>query len=317
MRRATWAAIAERANASLGLASRQDLADLGVRAKVVDAAVVSGLLRSAGRGVWAVAAAPPPPEQPIEAARLALGRDAVVFHQTAAWLHGFEQVLPDPVHLSVHRGTHNARRRVAAAHITTVMDPDHVVTVRGVRCTSAARTTCDLVSEVHWTQVARFLDHGLTTDPLLVAKVEACVARLFGPGHACFDDLRMLCDERGPGAGNIGPLAVRIVADLVARGVRRPDAVEFEVVVDGVPRRIDDVWLPEKVGLEVKGWSAHRGRVQFDVDADREGALAAHGWVIVPATSRTNLDKLAGRLRRLLFVRTSTPETGVEVRSYT
>lgn len=297
----TWVAIAERAQNSLGLLRQADFDDLGVSRQQVRGLLHGGRLRSVRRGHYAIAGGVPPVEQAIEAARRAAGRSGVISHETAAWLHGWDRVLPDPVHVTID---HSNMTRLAGAdiHITTIWPAD-IIEVRGIRCTTLGRTACDLVTQLHWTQLARFIDFSLAANPRILDQIGSAIGRLYGRGRPCFETLQALIDERTPGNGSVGPLAVRIVSEMVQRGVRPPDEVEYEVIVDGVPRRIDAVWLPERIGLEVKGWLWHGQRTQFDVDIDREAGLTAAGWAIIPAGSRSDLDKLASRLRATISTR--------------
>lgn len=106
----------------------------------------TGFIERLGRGVYRLADFPPSPREPLIAAAAALGKDAVVSHDSALQLYGVSDVAPSRLHFTIPR----TRRYVAAPagnvelHTTTrPFAPGDVVQHEGFRATSLARSIVD------------------------------------------------------------------------------------------------------------------------------------------------------------------------------
>jgi predicted transcriptional regulator of viral defense system len=98
------------------------------------------------RGLYRIREYPPSPREEVIAAWLAAGRDvAVVSHDSALDLLELSDVVPDAVHLTIPRAM-RYRRRAAGTRVHTTTRPPRageVVTLNGIRITSAERTIVD------------------------------------------------------------------------------------------------------------------------------------------------------------------------------
>jgi predicted transcriptional regulator of viral defense system len=99
-----------------------------------------------GHGVYRLADFPSSPREPLIAAAAALGKDAIVSHESALHLYGVSDVAPSRLHLTVPR----SRRYVTVPaddvelHTTTrPFAPGDVVQHEGFRATSLARSIVD------------------------------------------------------------------------------------------------------------------------------------------------------------------------------
>jgi predicted transcriptional regulator of viral defense system len=106
----------------------------------------TGAIERLGHGVYRLADFPSSPREPLLAAAAALGRDAIVSHESALQLYGVSDVAPSRLHFTVPR----ARRYLAlpahdvALHTTTrAFAPGDVVQHEGFRATSLARSIVD------------------------------------------------------------------------------------------------------------------------------------------------------------------------------
>ncbi len=106
----------------------------------------TGSIERLGHGVYRLANFPSSPREPLIAAAAALGKDAIVSHESALQLYGVSDVAPSRLHFTVPR----ARRYVTApadnveVHTTTrPFAPGDVVQHEGFRATSLTRSIVD------------------------------------------------------------------------------------------------------------------------------------------------------------------------------
>jgi predicted transcriptional regulator of viral defense system len=106
----------------------------------------TGAIERIGHGVYRLVGIPPSAREPLIAAAAALGKDAVVTHESALQLYGVCDVAPSRLHFTVPR----ARRYVTAPaddvemHTSTHPHaPGDVVQHDGFRATSLARSIVD------------------------------------------------------------------------------------------------------------------------------------------------------------------------------
>ena len=106
----------------------------------------TGTIERLGHGVYRLADIPSSPREPLIVASTALGKDAIVSHESALQLYGVSDVAPSRLHFTVPR----ARRYVAAPaddvelHTTTrPFAPGDIVQHEGFRATSLARSIVD------------------------------------------------------------------------------------------------------------------------------------------------------------------------------
>jgi hypothetical protein len=77
-----------------------------------------------------------------------------------------------------------------------------------------------------------------------------------------------------------------------------------DTVVEGF--EVDVAWPDGRLVVELDGWDAHRGRLAFAVDRERDATLAERGWLVVRITSERLRDgpvREGERLRRILEAR--------------
>jgi predicted transcriptional regulator of viral defense system len=119
---------------------------IGVTSSTLAYHAGTGTVERLGHGVYRLVDIPSSNHEPLIAAAAALGRDAVVSHESALRLYGVSDVAPSRIHFTVPR----SRRYVTAPaadvelHTTTrAFAPGEVVRYGGFRATSLARSIVD------------------------------------------------------------------------------------------------------------------------------------------------------------------------------
>ena len=238
-----------------------EAAAAGLGRAALDRAVRRGSVVRLLRGVYLEASQPCTPDVRAAAVALAVGARQVVVGRTAAWLLGASaaalvdptdpaEVLPTEVHA---RSRDTTRRRFR---------PGEVVTLGGVRCTSAVRTATDLGrrpgEEVALAALEGLLRAGALRHRELMWAVESCADL---PGAAQLRELAARSDGRADGAAE----SVLRMRWLQAR-LPTP-CVAFPVA----GRRLALALPTHRFGAVLAG------RLE---PADR-GALAARGWRVL------------------------------------
>ncbi len=126
-----------------GALSVSQARELGLRRKAMYRAIELGLVTRVHSGVLVIAGAPDTWMRRLQIGLLALDGDGWISHRSAARLHGLDRFRGDDLDFTVLRGRRGARG-VRALHTTDNVGPLDVVTVNGLRCTSATRTIIDL-----------------------------------------------------------------------------------------------------------------------------------------------------------------------------
>ncbi len=247
-----------------------------------------GDLLSYRRGVLIVASAPRHPAQPILAACLAAGPDAVASHWAAGALHRLKGVADGTLEISVSRRT----RLTGVIVHETVLDARDTCRCQGVPTTSVARTLIDLAGTKRLWLVERALDDAIVRglirlDPLKEALVRAGVR----PG--VIGVRRLLAARRDDRLDSHQELRW-------LRLIRREVGIEPKLhkEVDGY--EIDIAFPDHMVGFEVNGWSAHGTRSAFDHDAEKGLTLLAAGWRIGTLTSKMSDRTVVARIATIL-----------------
>ena len=139
-------ALAQLAADRNGIFTASDARELGVTSSALAYYSRTGSIERVGHGVYRIADFPSSRDEPLIAAAAALGKDAVVSHESALKLYGVSDVAPSRLHFTVPR----ARRYLTVPaedvelHTTTLpFAPGDVVQHEGFRATSLARSIVD------------------------------------------------------------------------------------------------------------------------------------------------------------------------------
>ncbi len=243
------------------------------------------------QGVYAVAGTPETYERRVMATVLAANEGAVASHLTAAALHGFPDVSPDTLEISVPPGSH-PRLPGVARHRPARLAGIDVSVVGGIPVTSYARTLVDCTARLSLGQIARALDAGLVAKKVSLFAVERVLEGLSAGPNRRPTVIRTLLDERGDETdkGESRP-EMRVYRVLVAAGLPAPTQQHWVDV--GARYRLDLSYPEAKVAIEYDSWKFHGTRTAFDGDRKRDRLLQIAGWTILRFTSASSDAEIA------------------------
>lgn len=296
-----WEQIAAFASAQHGLATTQQVLSV-VSLRTLRREINRGRLIPFRHGVYLMAGVPRTEWQPLMAACLAGGPFVAASHRSAAILYELPGVARPPHPEITTYGDASRELSDVVNHRSERVDEIDLTTVRGIPCTSPARTLLDLGRYVSEYVLIRAMDSAKRRRLCTYEDVAECVDRIGGPGRLGTRWLQASLPRRLAreiGAGDSG-LEVRVQEALWRSNVP-PFVLQHEVVIDGVISLIDIAWPERLVGIEVKG-DVHLDPTVADNDAERENRLTTAGWTIYEARPTTDLAKLvrqvSARLRR-------------------
>ncbi len=206
---------------------------------------------------------------------------AVLGGYTAAELWGAD-IAPRGAPVELVVGRHRVRDRSGMRCRQDALREDEVLDVAGLPVTSAPRTAFDLVRrEAHEDAVVALdaLARVGRFDPAELLTYVGARSRARGVARlgAVVADADPLAESRPETLTRLG---------LVAHGVPRPDLQIRVHDLRGVEvARVDMGWRWAKLAVEYQGDHHRVDPRQYRRDQVRAGALAAAGWLVIPATS--------------------------------
>jgi very-short-patch-repair endonuclease len=286
------------AAAQRGLFSSAQAAAIGMRYAQLSRAEAAGQLRRVRRGVYAVAGAPRSQWEDIVAAALAAGPEAVVSHQSAAAVHGFEFAERRSVELSVPAGSRSRLTGIVLHRVTDLSARD-IIERRGVLVTTPCRTLVDLAGRLGPVLTEKTLDEGLVQRRWTVSDLVECLARARqnAPGRTWLESCLHFRSEDTNADSVLEARVFRALSGVV------PFAAHYSIVIGGSVYVVDGAWPERMVAMEIAGRS-HRlaSRSAFDRERDKFNALGSAGWRIVHLTSTMSNAEMVALVRRALEV---------------
>lgn len=269
------AGVAELQRQQLGLVTRAQAIAAGLPANVVDGRLRRGRYRRLLPGVYADAGLPDSWEVAALAAALWAGGDAVLARDSAARVHR----LPLPasrgevLHLLVRTRCFDPRPGIVV-HRTSTLEPHHVEAVDGLPVTTATRTVADLAATLQRTPLRRLVAAAVR-EGLTDALALRSMLRELGP-VAGTRRLRALIDELSPLDAQCDSVLETDYLHMARRFGIEPTAMNHPVRdSNGDRRRLDVVYLPEHVWVELDSRKHHSCILDRNDDEDREDAVAA------------------------------------------
>ena len=281
--RSPFGAAGEFAASRHGALTRRQAAEFGLTPIVVRRLIREGYLLEPVPGVLTIGGSPPTWKQHLLVATLASNAAGVAGHHAAAALHGVDGYTPGRLSIVL-----DGHRRIHLPDLVVhrgPLDPRDVTEVDGIRCTSIARTVCDLGSVDPETMLRQAFDWAWRRGVSLRWLAETA---------------RRLDTNRRP-----GPRRVLTLVDEASR-VRRPTESALEVAVeqalgpiDGLVRqfvvrrrdgsfvaRVDFAIPHVRIAIEAHSRRFHFGLDIEESDAAREASLQAEGWIVRYVTDR-------------------------------
>jgi len=286
--------LAALATRQYGVVTNAQLNDLGYSDSAIKRAVASGRFHAWHHSVYAVGHQGLSPHGLCMGAVLFRGCGALISHQSAIWLWGFEKKLEIPVHVSVRWRGH-AQDAIGLHHCPALRDDDIAETER-LPVTGVARTLLDYASEANLFRLSRAIDQADRLELLDLAAIDLITEEVRGHrGRAPL--LKAMTIYREKGFTRSGG-EKRMLAALADVGVRRP---LVNNVIEGY--ELDFFWEDERLAVELDSWEHHRGRRPFEEDRERQEILALAGIETIRITGtrlRREPRKVAMRIGRHL-----------------
>jgi hypothetical protein len=251
----------------------------GFKRRVRDGDLVrelSGLYRMAG-----VALAP---EHKLYLATFAY--NGVASHKGAGGLRDFERCAGLPLEVSVKEGVGSRKRRVGfevTIHRTNFLPETHLDIVRGIACTSAARTICDLSLHFSALSLGKIVDDAKRRKLVTYEAVAECRDELRTRGRRRTTVVDEVLRERGIDfdPGDSRP-ELRTRRWLEEAGLR--PVTQHPIILGGIRRSLDLAFPPERVAVEYLGLDGHGLPLRVLDDALRTTQLQLAGWLVVFVT---------------------------------
>ncbi len=252
-----------------GVADRKTLDKLDVTRHELQRWVADGRLDRIGPRVWRLVGSPPTLEQRLMAGLLSLGPNAMVSHEAAARLHGFDRTPPDRIEFLVPHANRNSRL-AETVHCSHHVRPIDAVTVDGFRVTSATRTILDLANiQVHPDRLRAAIDSAIRLQlsaPAVIAKRMSEIRRRGRTGVRLLDEL--IFDT-----GGHTMLERNFLRLMREAGLPRPVP---QVVFKDDQRtiaRVDFLYREWSIVVEVSGQLGHSSSTERARDAQRRNEL--------------------------------------------
>ena len=263
--------------------ARWQLHELGVNRNVIRNAVAHGRWELASAHVVRLAGVPRTDRQAVMAAVLDCGPTAVASHRCAAWLWGLPGFTAVPAEVSRARDA-KLRSSLAVVHRPLYLPPDHCSEVDGIPVTTPARTLCDVAGGVRPQRLERAVDNALARKVVDLADLWLTFGDLAARGRPGRTAMGEILAARPPGfLAPESELEARFVALLDGAGICQPSR-QVDVGLGDWVGRVDFLFRPERLVVEVDGQLAHSSVLDAAADARRDERLRAAGFVILRFT---------------------------------
>ncbi len=296
--------LAARAALRFGVFHRSEARDVGLDDDWAIRRLAAGRLHRVHPDVFRFAGVPSAvPGHDLMAAALQIGRDGVVSHRAAAWVHGLDGFRSAAVELTVSRSTHVAPTG-AVVHRLAAIDPVDIVEIGPWRVTAPARTLIDLAAIPPRWRVEVALDDAWRRRLVGRDELVERLAANAGKGRRGAGVMRGLLAARPASWKPLDSrMERRLLDELTAAGVPRPETQLQIVRPDGCVALFDLAWPEHRLGVEFHGYQWHHDRQSWESGVTRDNALVSLGWRILYATRHEVLSRpwaFAADVRRAL-----------------
>lgn len=283
-----------------GVVTRTQLAALGLGEDAIDARLGRGRLHRLHRGVYAVGHPVVPSEGRWLAAVLRVGQGAVLSHGSAAELWRIRRgAVRGRIDVSAPRPTRSPpgiRRRYLQ------LARGEATVRRRVPVTTLARTLLDIASETSPEGLEGAIREAEYLHRFRLGDLEDLLAR--HPGRRGTRTVETCLSRlgRGPRGRARSKLETRFAALLSRTDLPQP-RLNVPLELSGRKIEADCLWRQHRLIVELDGGEAHRTRVAFETDRERDRRLQAAGWRVIRVTWRQleHPAALLADLRRLLL----------------
>ncbi|MDQ6928773.1 MAG: type IV toxin-antitoxin system AbiEi family antitoxin domain-containing protein, partial [Actinomycetota bacterium] len=273
--------LARIAVAQHGLVTRRQALAGGVGPSTIDRWIRSGRLVVVHPSVYRLACVPDSFEGRLLASCLAVGKQAVVSHRSAAALWGVES--EQRLELSVVGS--EAAPRGTLVHRVAQLDTVDVTERCGLPVTRPARTIVDLAGVLTPAALEAVLDDNLSRRLVTCDYLSRRLDELGRAGRKGTGVLAQLLAARPDGRFRAQTkFERRVLALLDAAGIEGA-VPQYEVRLPSGRKVYLDVALPaDLLALEAESYQYHSSRTAWSKDHVRNRELVALGWRILPVT---------------------------------
>lgn len=271
------------ANRQHGLVQRAQLRKAGITSKVLGRLERDGVLCAVTPQVFSLGTGPLDHEQRYRIALWQAGDRAVLSHAAAAVRWEFPRLQQGAVEVVIPHGTTVPAHTIGRVHVSRCLEAADVVLHLGLRTTTPRRTVIDLARRLGRTHLTDVLQD-LRRRSLL--EVDALAAELGLGSHrgiAGIVRLERLVDSLVSLPVGESWLEDEFIA-LLQRGGQRLPETQVEIVVDGRRYRVDNLWRPERLVVELDGHQFHSQRADRNRDAERIARITSAGYRVVTFT---------------------------------
>jgi hypothetical protein len=258
-----------------------------------------GSLERLGGGVLAIAGHPLTWERQVLAALLAAGPGAAISHRAAARLLGFDGFGEGPIDVTVPRGCRPALPVGARLHTMTGMERFDCVRLEPFTVTSGALTIVHLAATCRSDQLAAAIGSAIRDGWTSEAFLRRRFTALRGPGRHGAVVLAKVLDEP---VGH-SELERRFLTLVARAGLPRPTTQRTFHGERTV--RVDAIWEPQRIIVEVLGHRFHCTALDLSRDAQRRNELQGLGFDVLEFTAHDishEPERVVAVLRRRLVL---------------
>jgi hypothetical protein len=295
--------LAEIANDQDGLASLEQLREIGVTQRAAAYRAQQGRLHRVHRGVYSVGHRSYGRLGALRAAVLACGEGAVLSHGSAAALWGLRDQWPVLVDVTVpcQRG-----RKVDGVRCRRCRypGPAEVTQSGGVPCTTPARTKVDLAGMLGVASLRRVVERAAVLKILDLAALDAALRAAKGRrGVVALEAIAAEWHgEDGSVPNVLSDFEALVLPRLLAMGLPRPLCNQRLRAEDNI-LMVDFFWKQGNLVVETDGGATHETPVAFQRDRWRDQLLVAAGYSVMRVTwaqMKHERPKVIARISRAL-----------------
>ena len=240
------------------------LIELGLTRHAIANQLARGSLIRVFRGVYAVGHLATNPLDRAQAALLVAGPRSVLSHGSAATLWGVWQRWDQPFEVTIAANRRPSGLRVHQTRTLTLAD---VTSERGLIVTNPARTILDIAPRLTDRRLARAINDLRLRRLLTLEALDSLTERVRGR----------------PGAKRIRAI-VGVSHGEPTRSAFEDDWIRFaalyrlphhEMNVNVCGHRVDVLFTPDRLIVELDGWDSHRTKRAFEADREQDAEILA------------------------------------------
>lgn len=269
-----------RAASQHGVFNKAQAAAVGVASSVLTRKVRNGSLVRPYEGVYVVAGSPATWERSVIVAVYSSSPHAVASHATACHLYEIAR-RPRRIEVTVPGDSRPDRSHVV--HRSTDLIPAEVSLVKGIPCTSPARSLVDV--GIPWGErfAGRCLDEAVRRGLVTDLEVASVLHRVGRKGRNGVGPMRIVLMTRVGWAGlTESQIEAELMRILRAAGIDLPEPqVRIHRRGGGIVARVDFVFPDAMLVIELDGWNFHADPQAFRKDRRSQNALVLEGYRVL------------------------------------